>query len=98
MSGPTESDPQQASGKCIFYDLKHSNNAARIRLWLRLKGIPDDIVERRLLSMADLRKPDYGEINPCRKVPALVTASGMNLFEASVVMGYLEDSLAIHLS
>lgn len=83
---------------CIFYDLQHSNNAARIRLWLRFKGLlrEDDCknntgVKRHLLSMADLQSPDFAKINPCRKVPALVTDTGMALFEASVIMNYLED-------
>lgn len=83
-----------SAAKCIFYDLKHSNNAARIRLWLRCKGIREEVVERRLLSnVADLRRPGYEEIHPGRKVPALVTSTGMQLFEGSVIMGYLEDLL-----
>ena len=24
----------------VFFDMKHSNNAARIRIWLALKGLP----------------------------------------------------------
>lgn len=82
---------EASNAKCVFYDLKHSNNASRIRLWLRFKGIQEDLVERRLVSMADLRKPEYATIHPGQKVPALVTCTGLQLFEASVIMGYLED-------
>jgi glutathione S-transferase len=77
--------------KCIFFDLKHSNNAARIRLWLRFMGMPEQLVEHRLVQMADLQTEEYAAINPCRKVPALITDKGLCLFEASVIMGYLED-------
>lgn len=87
----TTSNNGSSSKGCVFYDLKHSNNAARIRLWLRFKGIPEDVVERKLVSMADLRSPEYAAIHPGLKVPALETDAGMALFEASVIMGYLED-------
>ncbi|CAB9526703.1 unknown protein (Partial), partial [Seminavis robusta] len=41
--------------------------------------------------MSDLQSDAYSAINPGRKVPALITDTGMCLFEASVIMGYLED-------
>ena len=37
--------------KPIFYDMQHSNNAARIRLWRSLKVGMDDAIERRLLDI-----------------------------------------------
>ena len=76
---------------CVFYDMTHSNNSARIRLWLQLKGVGENVVKIRRLSMADLRKPDYERINPHKKVPAFVTDRDLCLFEASVIMLYLED-------
>jgi len=33
--------------------MKHSNNAARIRLWLKLKGL-DDMVDSKYVTYADL--------------------------------------------
>jgi glutathione S-transferase len=90
--------------RIIFYDLKHSNNAARIRLWLRFQGLlpssssssdnHEFIIEHKMLSMEDLRKEDYVKINPCRKVPALTTPNGMHLFESSVILNYLEDQFS----
>jgi glutathione S-transferase len=79
--------------KCIFFDYRHSNNAARIRLWLQFKGLVDrDVVETHMLaSIEDVTKPDFCQINPCKKIPALITDNGMALFEASVIMSYLED-------
>jgi len=76
--------------KCVFYDMKHSNNAARIRLWLRLKDM-EHVVETQLLTHEDLESESYAQINPLKKVPSLVTDKGLKLFEASVILQYLED-------
>lgn len=78
--------------KCIFYDVKHSNNSARVRLWLMLQGGLDDHIQILTLTHADL---DGGgklvEVNPLKKVPAFVTDNGLNLFESFVILSYLED-------
>jgi glutathione S-transferase len=76
---------------CVFYDMTHSNNSARIRLWLQLKGVSEDVVQIKLVSMDDMRKPDYEKVNPWKKVPAFITDNGLCLFESSVIMLYLED-------
>merc|ERR1719440_1514579 len=55
--------------KPVFYDMKHSNNAARIRLWLRLKQLTEQI-ETKTITYADLQDPKYAEVNPLKKVPA----------------------------
>jgi glutathione S-transferase len=69
-----------------------SNNSARIRLWLRIKGLTDgELVETKMISMTDLRTPEYEKINPWKKVPAFITETGQFLFEAVVIMSYLED-------
>mmetsp|Transcript_24908 Transcript_24908/g.80598 ORF Transcript_24908/g.80598 Transcript_24908/m.80598 type:complete len:579 (+) Transcript_24908:79-1815(+) len=78
----------------IFYDMHHSNNAARVRLWLDLasklaeeeKEIP---VSRKVIQYGDLRSEDYP--NPLRKVPALVEPNGDTVFESDVILRYLED-------
>ncbi|CAB9505311.1 Maleylacetoacetate isomerase [Seminavis robusta] len=83
---------ESTAKKCVFFDMKHSNSAARIRLWLALKGIGNDRVETKMISSsAQLSEPDFVKINPLKKVPAFVTDHGMPLFEASVIMGYLQD-------
>jgi glutathione S-transferase len=81
----------EKSKRCIFFDMKHSNSAARIRLWLQIKGISEDIVETRMTTSADLDSPEFLKVNPLKKVPAFITDQGLPLFESSIIMGYLED-------
>ena len=85
-------EASNSKDKCIFYDVKHSNNSARIRLWLRLHSSLSERIETVMLTHDDLE--DGGKlaaINPLRKVPAFVTDTGMNLFESFVILSYLED-------
>ena len=77
--------------KPIFYDMQHSNNAARIRLWRSLKTGMDDAIERRVVAYPDLKSPEFAAINPLKKVPGLVRADGTTVFESNVILGYLED-------
>ncbi|KAK1734623.1 hypothetical protein QTG54_014496 [Skeletonema marinoi] len=78
--------------KCFFYDVKHSNNSARVRLWLKVHGGLGDHIETVTLTHADL---DGGgklvEVNPLKKVPAFLTDNGLKLFESFVILSYLED-------
>ena len=52
----------------IFFDMVHSNNAARVRLWLRLKAISDTCetpcVETRMVTYPDLQTPEFAEVPP----------------------------------
>ena len=84
------SDTETPPKKCVFYDMKHSNNAARIRLWMRIKDM-HHVVETILLTHKDLESDEYQTINPLKKVPSLVTDKGLKLFEAQVILQYLED-------
>lgn len=68
----------------------HSNNAARIRLWLRLKGFGDK-VDRKVIVYADLKSEEFRTINPLRKVPAFINDMGDCIFESHVIMQYLEE-------
>ena len=77
--------------KPIFYDMKHSNNAARIRLWRELKPGMDDAIERRVVAYPDLKSPEFAAINPLKKVPAFIRADGTCVFESAVILNYLED-------
>lgn len=77
-------------GKPFFFDMLHSNNAARIRLWLKLKGLEDKI-DTRMMTYADLQEPGFDTYNPHRKIPAFVTESGKCIFESWVIIQYLED-------
>lgn len=76
----------------VFYDMVHSNNAARIRIWLMYnKQVP---VQTRMITYNDLKDPEYEKINPFRKVPALIRMSKEenqeSVFESSVILNYLE--------
>ena len=103
-----ESGVKRPRRRCTFYDMKHSNNAARVRLWLRLNADAlstletggDLTIESVMMSHADIEADSYGEINPLKKVPALLTElseedgaapARLQLFEAAVIMGFLED-------
>ena len=78
--------------KPTFFDMRHSNNAARVRLWLRL--VDPDIannVASTWVTYDDLQSEDYAKVNPLRKCPALVRADGGTVFESDVILKYLED-------
>ena len=99
--------PSPPKRRCTFYDMKHSNNAARIRLWLRLnKDVLDDVavnehvsIETKWLTHDDIESDSFASVNPLKKVPALIVhdrqdddeSKSVQLFESSVIMGYLED-------
>eukprot|EP00793_Prasinoderma_coloniale_P004948 PRCOL_00000709-RA len=77
-----------------FFDMKHSNNAARVRLWLSKKGLPEGAVQTTMVKYDDLQTEEFGRINPLRKVPALLDAYGGPLIESAVILDYLEDKFA----
>ena len=78
--------------KPVFYDMTHSNNAARVRLWLRLVDPAlSQQVDSTFITYDDLRSEEYGRLNPLRKVPALVRGDGGTVFESDVILKYLED-------
>ena len=79
--------------KCVFYDVQHSNNSARVRLWLRLHGdsIKDEI-DTVMLRHDDLDEGvELSNINPLKKIPAFTTDTGMSIYESFVIVSYLED-------
>jgi len=84
---PVDEDSQR---KPIFFDMVHSNNAARIRIWIRFKGLQDRI-DVKTVTYADLQTEEFAKVNPLKKVPAFVTESGGVIFESAVILNYLED-------
>ncbi|KAJ8601414.1 hypothetical protein CTAYLR_005926 [Chrysophaeum taylorii] len=86
-------------GKELFLDMKCSNNAARIRLWLNIatdrveerRGSVDDRIQTRVVEYPDLATDAFQRINPLKKVPALVRHDGATVFESQVILNYLED-------
>ena len=74
-----------------FFDMVHSNNAARCRLWIKAKGLQNKI-KTIVVRYADLKGKDYASVNPLMKVPAFITPDGTTIFESFVIMQYLEDA------
>lgn len=91
MTSSTDVAITEKKKKCVFFDMVHSNTAARIRLWLQLNRLEDAVESKLIATSAELQTPEYMKINPLKKVPAFITDTGMGLFESSVIMGYLED-------
>eukprot|EP00406_Dinophysis_acuminata_P000073 CAMPEP_0179212006 /NCGR_PEP_ID=MMETSP0797-20121207/828_1 /TAXON_ID=47934 /ORGANISM="Dinophysis acuminata, Strain DAEP01" /LENGTH=314 /DNA_ID=CAMNT_0020917495 /DNA_START=17 /DNA_END=957 /DNA_ORIENTATION=- len=87
-----EHGAKHSVNKPIFMDMVHSNNAARVRLWMRLKGL-DDTFTRKVLTYADLVSQEFKKVNPFGKVPAFITDQGTLIFESHVIMQYLEDKM-----
>ena len=84
---------QSTVAKPIFFDMVHSNNAARVRLWMQLKrpGGMEELIESRTITYPDLKTADFAKVNPLCKVPALVRTDGATVFESNVILNYLED-------
>lgn len=72
-----------------FYSGAGSPFAWRVWLALEHKGIPYDY---RLLSFdsGDLATPEFGAVNPRRKVPAIVD-DGFTLYESAAIVEYLDE-------
>lgn len=83
-------EQQPETPRATFFDMKHSNNAARIRLWLQLKGL-HHLVESNTITYADLQSEQFRQVNPLKKVPAFTTSEGQCIYESHVIMQYLED-------
>jgi len=77
--------------KPIFFDMVHSNNACRIRLWLALKSGAGDLIETRMVKYPDLQSEDFIKVNPLKKVPAMIRKDGETVFESFVILEYLEE-------
>jgi|EP01046_Picozoa_sp_COSAG06_P038373 glutathione S-transferase len=71
----------------------HSNNAARVRLWMALKrpGGMSDLIDTMMVQYPDLQSDAFAAINPLKKVPALIRPDGTCVFESNVILSYLED-------
>mmetsp|Transcript_106070 Transcript_106070/g.208050 ORF Transcript_106070/g.208050 Transcript_106070/m.208050 type:complete len:268 (-) Transcript_106070:46-849(-) len=80
--------------KPIFFDMKHSNNAARVRLWIMLKDGMQDEIETKMLEYADLQSEEFIKVNPLKKVPGFIRDDGVCVPESAVILKYLEDEYA----
>jgi glutathione S-transferase len=84
------------SKKPVFFDMIHSNNAARIRLWIMLKQGMADLIEAKMVTYPELKSEEFAKINPLKKVPGLVRSDGQTVFESYVILDYLEDKYKDH--
>eukprot|EP00931_Biecheleriopsis_adriatica_P001314 TRINITY_DN10163_c0_g1_i1.p1 TRINITY_DN10163_c0_g1~~TRINITY_DN10163_c0_g1_i1.p1 ORF type:complete len:287 (+),score=49.01 TRINITY_DN10163_c0_g1_i1:146-1006(+) len=75
----------------IFFDMVHSNNAARIRLWMALKEGVQEQIDTKMITYPDLQSPDFIAVNPLKKVPGFIRQDGVTVFESAVILNYLED-------
>ena len=98
--GPTNVQRQQQT--LTFYDRITSNNAARIRLWIRLKKLSAEFRiaytthADQLLSSDDDDDDDFfASVNPNRKIPLLLLEDGRTaLPESAIILQYLEERYA----
>jgi len=94
LGRPGRSKPPWASRphaqKPVFFDIVQSNHAARIRIWLGLKGLQDKVAVR-MVTHADLKSKEFAMANPSKQVPALINEKGDCLCDSAVILGYLED-------
>lgn len=79
--------------KPIFFDMIHSNNAARIRLFIRM-FIKEEQLPICMVTYADMRCPWFEKVNPNKKVPGLII-DGETLIESNVIFEYLVDRYGI---
>lgn len=75
--------------------MTHSNNGARVRLWLNYKAGAADLIDKKVMGYADLKQPEFLAVNPLGKIPGLVRADGVTVFESNVILDYLEDKYSM---
>lgn len=76
--------------KPVFYDMLHSNNAARIRLYIQLAEL-EDVIDSHMIVYADLQDPEYAKKFITKKVPAFIAENGTALIESKVILDYVAD-------
>ena len=78
-----------------FYDRITSNNAARIRLWIRLKGLSSEFHIANTTHADQSSDERFASINPNRKIPLLLLEDGVtSIPESAVILQYLEERFA----
>ena len=82
-----------AQGPMVLYDKPVSNNGARCRLLVYLKGQESAVEVRDPETLGGLRGREYLALNPNAKMPLLVTADGLALPESEVINQYLLEVL-----
>ena len=73
-----------------LYDNLSSGNAYKVRLLLRLSGVPFDRVEMDI-DKGETRTPEFLRINPNGRVPVLEVEPGVHLVESNAILWYLAE-------
>jgi len=73
-----------------LYDYLESGNGYKVRLTLRLLGVPFERVEVDLLR-GESRTPEFLAKNPEGRIPVLRLDDGTHLFESNAIVCYLAD-------
>jgi glutathione S-transferase len=76
-----------------LYDYLESGNAYKVRLLLRLRGIPFRRVELDILKR-ETRTPEFLAKNPNGRIPAIELDDGRVLFESNAILAYLAEGTA----
>ena len=80
-----------SSAKPILITAPVGNNPARCRMLIYHKGLEDSIEMKSPADYGGLASAEYRKINPQGKMPALILPSGETVFEAKVVLQYIND-------
>ena len=78
------------AAKPVFFDMLHSNNAARIRLYLACSGLTEK-VDTKWVTYATFDSEEFVRANPLKKVPAFINEDGEGIFESQVILEYVRD-------
>ncbi|KAL3763775.1 hypothetical protein ACHAW5_000348 [Stephanodiscus triporus] len=92
---PATAQQQFQRHTLTFYDRITSNNAARIRLWMRLKGLSSEFHIAYTTHDDQVSDERFASINPNRKIPLLLLEDGVtSIPESAVILQYLEERFA----
>lgn len=81
--------PLDQPATMTLYGVAHSPFVARVRLALRLKGLP---FEELPPPGGSPRSAEYLALNPIGKIPLLVTAQGIRISESEAIIDYLDEA------
>ena len=73
-----------------LYDYLPSGNGYKVRLILRLRGFPYQLVERDILK-GETRTPEFLALNPNGRIPLLVFPDGRRLAESNAILCHLAE-------
>merc|ERR1712137_711546 len=77
--------------KPTLFDLSVSNNGARVRMLIYLKGLQDEIDIVSPSELGGLKSSEYCALNPQGKMPLLVMPDGLAIPESEVIVQFLTE-------